>query len=44
MLTCFKENIRALEFYKRFGFIIDENSPSCGGINVDYEILSKDII
>lgn len=43
MLTCFKENTAAMTFYQKLGFDIDENSPSVGGIDVDYEILSIDI-
>jgi len=45
MLTCFKRNTAAMEFYKHAGFGIDSNSPSLFG-NVaeeefDYEILSN---
>lgn len=44
MLTCFKDNIGALEFYRKIGFEIDENSPSlCDIDDVEYEILSKSI-
>ena len=40
MLTCFKINSRALEFYKKIGFDVDVNSPSHHGAEADYEILS----
>lgn len=44
MLTCFKENVNAFEFYRKLGFVIDQNSPSsCGITDTDYEILSKEI-
>ena len=42
MLTCFKHNLTALEFYKTIGFGIDCNSPSCyGSADSEYEILSN---
>lgn len=41
MLTCFKINTRALDFYRRIGFDVDVNSPSkCGFPDEAYEILS----
>lgn len=42
LLTVFKINTRALEFYKKVGFGIDANSPSsCGFHDETYEILSN---
>jgi hypothetical protein len=41
MLTCFKENTVALQFYQSLGYGIDLNSPSLVGVMVDYEILSR---
>ncbi len=42
LLTCFKINGNAMEFYKKIGFVIDGNSPSqCGYTGEPYEILSK---
>lgn len=41
MLTIFKCNQEALQFYTSIGFQIDDNSPSKCGYDVDYEILSK---
>lgn len=41
MLTCFKLNTSALDFYKSIGFDIDANSPSVHGYDDEcYEILS----
>jgi ribosomal protein S18 acetylase RimI-like enzyme len=40
MLTCFKRNDSALNFYSSMGFQIDSNSPSNHGFQTDYEILS----
>jgi N-alpha-acetyltransferase 40 len=46
MLTVFKSNISAMEFYmKRLHYQVDEISPSQHGLlSEDYEILSKDVI
>lgn len=42
LLTCFKINIPAMQFYKSIGFGIDPNSPSqCGYDGEPYEILSN---
>jgi GNAT superfamily N-acetyltransferase len=45
MLTCFKRNTAAMDFYKHAGFGIDSNSPSLFGSvaeeDFDYEILSN---
>lgn len=42
LLTCFKNNQQAMDFYHKIGFGIDSNSPSsCGYNNEDYEILSN---
>lgn len=43
MLTVFKQNEQALNFYKKMHYAIDETSPSKFGEMVDYEILSKKI-
>ena len=40
MLTCFKINCKAMQFYLKSGFGIDANSPSVHSAVVDYEILS----
>ena len=40
MLTCFKVNTKAMEFYNKIGFGIDINSPSTHGFDTEYEILS----
>ncbi len=41
MLTCFKTNDGAMAFYRRIGFGVDANSPSCfGHVGEPYEILS----
>ncbi|EDR15621.1 uncharacterized protein LACBIDRAFT_300721 [Laccaria bicolor S238N-H82] len=42
MLTVFKANTRAFQFYNSTGFVVDSCSPSCAedGSDVDYEILS----
>jgi ribosomal protein S18 acetylase RimI-like enzyme len=43
MLTCFKINSSAMNFYLKNGFYIDEYSPSkFGDIHCHYEILSND--
>ena len=43
MLTCFKINSSAMNFYLKNGFYIDEYSPSkFGDVNCHYEILSND--
>jgi len=44
MLTCFKENTLAMNFYFRAGYSIDSNSPSMLQMNVPYDILSKILI
>ena len=42
LLTCFKNNIPAMEFYHKIGFGIDANSPSSFGHNNEvYEMLSN---
>jgi ribosomal protein S18 acetylase RimI-like enzyme len=42
LLTCFKINVAAMQFYKKIGFRIDSNSPSqCGYEGECYEILSN---
>ena len=41
MLTVFNSNTESVEFYKRIGFAVDENSPSTCGFPAEYEILSK---
>ena len=42
MLTCFKRNEVAMNFYRQCGFLVDSNSPSsCGHSKEDYEILSN---
>lgn len=41
MLTCFKSNTSAMDFYHKVGFSTDVNSPSsCGYFDEPYEILS----
>ena len=43
MLTCFKINTTAMNFYLKNGFYIDENSPSnFGDYDCHYEILSNE--
>lgn len=43
MLTCFKINAAAMNFYLKNGFYIDECSPSrFGDVHCHYEILSND--
>ena len=42
ILTCFKNNLSAMNFYKKTGFIIDSSSPSNYGNQKEcYEILSN---
>jgi GNAT superfamily N-acetyltransferase len=40
MLTVFTANDAALRFYKNLGYVIDTISPSMGGQQCDYEIMS----
>jgi N-alpha-acetyltransferase 40 len=40
MVTCFNSNTDAMGFYKKTGFVVDENSPSVNGFPSDYEVLS----
>jgi len=43
MLTCFKINTNAMNFYLKNGFYVDENSPSkFGDTDCHYEILSNE--
>ena len=41
MLTVFKENVGALQFYEQLNFAVDDCSPSKYNEPADYEILSK---
>lgn len=41
MLTVFKSNSTAIQFYTRMKYKVDEISPSAWGLDADYEILSK---
>jgi ribosomal protein S18 acetylase RimI-like enzyme len=41
LLTCFKFNTPAMNFYKKLGYGIDHNSPSRHGYEECYEILSN---
>ena len=41
MLTVFKENVGALQFYEQLNFTVDDCSPSKYNEPADYEILSK---
>ena len=43
MLTVFKANHSALDFYTYLHYNIDESSPSKHNEEADYEILSKSI-
>lgn len=43
MLTCFKANRKAIQFYQKHGFKEDEISPGRCKIRSDYVILSKKI-
>lgn len=44
VLTVFKENYAAMDFYKKLNFEIDETSPSfCGDDSQSYEILSRSL-
>ncbi|TFK30504.1 acyl-CoA N-acyltransferase [Coprinopsis marcescibilis] len=43
-LTVLKANAKAITFYLKLGFEIDESSPSKYGEEVDYEILSKSLV
>ena len=41
VLTVFRANKGAMEFYEKLGYTVDETSPSQHGEWTDYEILSK---
>lgn len=41
MLTVFKKNKEAIDFYKSIDYSIDESSPSMFDEPADYEILSR---
>lgn len=43
MLTCFKSNKPAMDFYKDLEYTIDESSPSNFNDPADYEILSRNM-
>lgn len=43
MLTVFKSNLNAMNFYESLSYSIDDTSPSQFGEDVDYEILSKTV-
>jgi N-alpha-acetyltransferase 40 len=44
MLTVFKANECAVEFYRRIDYSVDETSPSLHNEPADYEILSKKLV
>jgi len=44
MLTCFKSNKPAMDFYKDLEYNIDETSPSNFNEPADYEILSRNMM
>lgn len=44
MLTVFKKNGAAMDFYKKIGYEIDDSSPSNFNEPADYEILSKVVV
>lgn len=44
MLTVFKKNTAAMNFYKKLGYIADKISPNELGIEEDYDILSNVIL
>jgi ribosomal protein S18 acetylase RimI-like enzyme len=45
MLTVFKQNVTAMNFYKnKLRYVIDDTDPSMSGEKVNYEILSKVLV
>jgi len=45
MLTVFKENVAAMQFYKqKLRYVVDESDPSVSHEAANYEILSKKLI
>lgn len=44
VLTVFKKNLAAMDFYESIGYTIDGSSPSNYNEPADYEILSKSVV